>query len=250
MTEILKKISAEILAKYQVADNTFSYTPKDDWKDRIQVEVGDSKQPDTFYPQVKIMRWDNEVNASFRLVDTIDTATVATDKDKIEWLSNKREAHFYELPVSEEHPEGGYEFEVVLKEKPASNVVQMTMETKSLDFLYQPELTKEELEDGASRPDNVIGSYAVYYKDCPANYVGGKEYKTGKAFHIYRPRIEDANGNWVWGELNIDIEKKLLEVTIPQNFLDKAIYPIISCLGIVCRAGSQRLEIYSGKSGG
>src|SRR3989304_7664930 len=35
--------------------NTFYKTPKDDPKDRIQIEIGDSKQLD-FYPQVKIMR--------------------------------------------------------------------------------------------------------------------------------------------------------------------------------------------------
>jgi len=30
----------------QLNDTTYKVTPKDDWKDRIEVEVGDSKQPD------------------------------------------------------------------------------------------------------------------------------------------------------------------------------------------------------------
>jgi hypothetical protein len=51
---------------YKFQRNTYLAVPKDDWKDRINVEVGDSKQDD-FHPQVKIMRWDNEVNLSFRL---------------------------------------------------------------------------------------------------------------------------------------------------------------------------------------
>ena len=33
----------------------------------------------------------------------------------------------------------------------------------------------------------------------------GKNYKTGKAFHIYRPLITDGAGKTVWGELNIDL---------------------------------------------
>ena len=41
--------------------------PKNNPKDRVQVEIGDTKDPTTFHPQVKIMRWDNEVNASLRL---------------------------------------------------------------------------------------------------------------------------------------------------------------------------------------
>ena len=48
----------EILASsYTLADNTF--TAKED--SFTAVEVGDAKQPEVFYPQVKIMRWDNEV---------------------------------------------------------------------------------------------------------------------------------------------------------------------------------------------
>lgn len=34
---------------------TYKITPNDDWRDKLEVEIGDSKQPD-FYPQVKIMR--------------------------------------------------------------------------------------------------------------------------------------------------------------------------------------------------
>ena len=44
----------------------FRVIAKDDPKDRIEVEVGDFKQPE-FYNQVKIMRWDNEVNVSLDL---------------------------------------------------------------------------------------------------------------------------------------------------------------------------------------
>jgi hypothetical protein len=114
---------------------------------------------------------------------------------------------------------------VHLLEKPASNVLNFTVDTKGLDFFYQPALTPEEIVAGANRPENVVGSYAVYYKNCPANYVGGKEYKAGKAFHIYRPWAEDSAGTHVWCDLNIT--DGLMTVTLPQTFVDTAVYPVV-----------------------
>jgi hypothetical protein len=57
---------------YSFKDNTYSTKPKDDPKDRIEVEIGDSKQVSDFLPQVKVMRWDNEVNLSLRLISDED----------------------------------------------------------------------------------------------------------------------------------------------------------------------------------
>ena len=61
---------------YAFKNNTYFATPKDDPKDRIEVEIGDSKQPD-FYPQFKVMRWDNECNFSARLVHDEKTPVVS-----------------------------------------------------------------------------------------------------------------------------------------------------------------------------
>ncbi len=216
------RLSKEIKAKYRFSNNTFIRTVKDDWKDRISVEVGDSKQPD-FLPQLKVMRWDNEVNLSFRLLDT-EPKQLSSKGEKIKLVGPKKEVHFYELGVSEEHPENAFELEIVLKEKPPSNIIEFSLNTKGVSFYYQPELTQEEKDKGASRPENVVGSYAVYASENKINYVGGKEYKCGKVGHIFRPRIIDSKGNWVWGELNI--EGETLSVTIPQDFLDKAVYPV------------------------
>lgn len=233
MPKIPTKLSSLVKARYQIRDNTFIRAAKDDPRDRIAVEIGDEKQPSTFYPQVKLKRWDNEINLSVRLKDDdYDTPTIQTSQDKIKWISGKREAHFYEIGASQDHPEGGYEFEVVLKEKPAINVVEFSIQTKGLEFLYQPALTPEEIERGCARPENVVGSYAAYYKDCPANYEGGKLYRVGKAFHIYRPKIEDAKGNWTWGELRVDEEQGTLAVTIPWEFLDEAVYPVRHAAGL------------------
>ena len=229
--------------EYIFKNNTYLTIPKDDWKNRIEVELGDSKQPD-FKPQVKIMRWDNEVNFSARLVHNESNPQVTTEADKIKWVGSKIEAHFYEVPDSIDCPEGGYEFEVILKEKPATNKIEFTLNTKGVNFHYQPPLNQEKLPpDGmrateievfdkdnnrvAYRPENIVGSYAVYCSENKINLVGGKLYKIGKVGHIFRPKIIDSIGTEVWGELNIDIGKEILSITIPQDFIDKAVYPII-----------------------
>jgi len=232
------KLSAEIQAKYTVVNNSFRQIVKSDWRDQLVVEVGDVKQLDTFYPQVKICRWgddenSNEVNLSARLKDDqVAAEAVTTDKEKIIWSKGTKEAHFYEIAPSAEHPEGGYEFEIILKSKPTTNKIEFSLQTKGLEFFYQPALTQEEINQGNVRPENVVGSYAVYYKDCPANYEGGKLYRVGKAFHIFRPRIEDSEGSWAWSELNIDVATGTLMVTIPQDFLDKAVYPVRHAAGL------------------
>jgi len=127
-------------------------------------------------------------------------------------------------------PDGAMEFEITLKKKPKTNVIQFTLVDKDVEYLYQPELTQEEINKGFDRPDNVVGSYAVYAKKQKTNLVGGKEYKCGKIGHIFRPRIEDANEDWVWGELHIG--NGILSVTIPQDFLNKAVYPIRHAAGL------------------
>ena len=213
---------------YDVAANT--HTAKE--QSFAVVEVGDAKQPEVFHPQVKIMRWDNECNFSARLVHKEASPKVALVADKIQWVGDAVEAHFYEIGEGKEG--GGYEFEIILKKAPKSNVISMTLQTKGLDFFYQPELTQEEIDHGEIRPDKVIGSYAVYHQTMAGDHtgLGGKNYLAGKAFHIFRPRIEDAEGNWVWGDLNIDDKQGLLTVTIPQDFPDKAVYPVRHAAGL------------------
>lgn len=222
---------------YLESDNTFFAEPKTNPKDRIEVEIGDSKQRGEFFPQVKICRWGggdgtNEVNLSVRLVHDEANPVVSLKDGVVEWNGEKQQALIYAIDPSKDHPEGGHEFEIVLKEKPDSNVTAFTLNTKGVDFLYQGELTPEEVKQGFDRPENVVGSYAIYASTKKANYVGGKEYKAGKVGHIYRPKVVDAKGVEVWGDLNIDTKAGILSVTIPQDFLDNAVYPVRHAAGL------------------
>lgn len=78
------------------------------------------------------------------------------------------------------------------------------------------------------QPENVRGSYAVYHKSKGGlNNSAGMDYKTGKAFHVYRPHAVDAVGGQTWGTLNYNKNSGLLEISIDQKWIDNAIYPII-----------------------
>lgn len=126
-----------------------------------------------------------------------------------------------------------YQFNVTLEKPPISNIFKFPLETEGLTFLYQPPLT-EELDikqydflnatdaigktEVIHRPENVVGSYAVYKQNV-------KSGETGKLYHIYTPLIIDAKGSQVWGKLNVT--ETALTVTVPKDFLEKAVYPII-----------------------
>src|SRR3990167_10358387 len=234
----------------QLNATTWIEQVKSDPKDEIKVFIGDDKQPN-FEPQQKIERWSNEVNCSFRLIHNEVAPNLTVEGDKIIWAGEKIEAHFYDLGISGEHPEGSREFDVILKEPPKTNVVEFTLETKGLDFFYQPELTQEEIDQGNIRPENVVGSYAIYASENKINYVGGKEYKCGKVGHIFRPKIIDSAGTEVWCDLHI--ENGILSVTIPQDFLDKAVYPVRHAAGLTfgyTSAGASAVAYASSGFGG
>jgi len=240
-----KKLTPEISEKYTVENNTFLATPKDNPKDLVQLELGDSKTLDKMLPQQKIMRWDNECNVSIRLKD-FDNFTVETEGEKIKLLKPEKEVHFYQI----EEGEGASEFEIILNEKPKTNVMEFSLVDKDVDYFPQPELedseiegfeemTVEELltEKRKRRPENVVGSYAVYAKTPKTNWTGGKEYKCGKIGHIFRPKIIDSAGTEVWGDLHI--ENGILSVTIPQSFIDTAQYPIRHAAGLTWGYGGE-----------
>lgn len=188
--------------------------------EEIEIEVGDTKHPD-FRPRMKTKRWDNEINFSVGIISDIPGTHTEID-GIIEWDDgNGVKARFYK-----KHNDG-FEFEIELAKKPTPNIITLSTTTKGLVFYYQPELTKAEVDGGAFRPENIVGSYAVYHESKAGDYskLGSKNYMAGKAFHIYRPRIIDNAGKEVWGKLNI--ADTVLTIEIPQKFLDEAVYPII-----------------------
>jgi hypothetical protein len=126
-----------------------------------------------------------------------------------------------------------FDIDFTLDAKPDTNVFTYQIDgAEDFDFFYQPPLDEEMASStctptdcsGAHRDENVVGSYAVYSKTKANHVVGETNYATGKVMHIYRPKATDANGNEVWAALAY--ENGTLSVTVPQEFLDSAAYPV------------------------
>lgn len=234
----------------------------------MKIEVGDTKQT-LFYPQTKLIKWDNEVNFSLRYTSDTSGSTYSKDAQNIITWTDKYgvKVRMFETTDPNDNTASGFEFEFELPIKPATNIFDMTIQTKELDFFYQNP-TDKQAQDWIDRateastifpeakiyipasleeakrgicPENVVGSYAVYHKSKNNN-----QYKTGKAFHIYRPKATDKEGNWTWCELKVDTNTETLTVTVPQDFLDNAIYPVIvdPTLGFTT-AGSSVVQFFN-----
>ena len=125
--------------------------------------------------------------------------------------------------------DGNLEWEIILNSKPAQNYIEYSIETKGLKFAYQDTLL--DVDTMSYRPDSVIGSYAVYHATRMNNLTrldGTQEiYNTGKAFHIYRPKAWDSDGDTTWCKLSVDTKTGTMMITVPQKFLDDAVYPVI-----------------------
>ncbi len=177
-------------------------------------------------PEIKLSKWNEEVSLGVDYTDVKGQGSRKLFTDKIEWKDAKKEVHAYPLEAKAGMEDGGFEIEVVLNEKPDTNVFPFTITgAENLDFFYQPALTQAEIAEGAFRPDNVVGSYAVYHKEKANHVVGQTNYATGKAYHIYRPKAIDANGVETWAQLNYS--DGVLTVTVPQNYLNTAAYPVV-----------------------
>lgn len=211
-----------------------SVNPYTDKVDRLEVEGASvlqdggriSAQLMKDRPEVILSKWDDAAGLSIKYDKIQAKGSRALLTDRMEWKGAKEELHAYPLGATEQMEDGGFEVEVYLKQKPDTNTFDFTLAgTEELDFFYQAPLTQTEIDLGASQPANVVGSYAVYHKSLKNHQVGDTNYSTGKLFHIFRPKAVDADGNEVWAQLSYD-DAGTLTVTVPQDFLDNANYPV------------------------
>lgn len=179
--------------------------------------------------QMDIVGWNDEYRISIKPQIPTQSASKSdfvTQADR-PMFSKKMEYKSGDITAFVE-PRNSTEFDIdfTLDSKPETNVFEYKIEgAEEFDFFYQPPLTQEEIDEGASRPDVVVGSYAVYHKTKANHKVGETNYGTGKAFHIYRPKAIDVNNNEEWAEL--DYNNGVLSVTVSQSFLDNATYPVV-----------------------
>lgn len=176
-------------------------------------------------PKMTMEKWGEEVAMGVTYNGMQAAGSRKFLSSEVDWSDGDQTMQVIPLEASSTFEDGGYEINIVLNSKPASNVFNFSIDgADQLDFFYQPPLTDKDIGEGAQQPENVTGSYAVYYK-AHANHVEGQtNYATGKAYHIFRPLVTDAKGQSTWADLSY--LNAVLSVTVPQSFLDNATYPV------------------------
>jgi hypothetical protein len=202
--------------------------------DRITIDTIKDVKGD-FEPSVKFDKWNNEEHLKYTFKsDSKFKADEKTSDNKVKVANDDMEISYYTE---------GDNMKVVLtfNKKPKNNIYSFDIEGwENFDFFYQePWANYQEIEwQGKTyleKLDNPMiksrrlpegqGSYAVYHKTKRDHIEGQTNYATGKFGHIYRPKAVDNNADYVWADLII--ENGVYTVTIPQDFLDKAAYPVI-----------------------
>lgn len=140
-------------------------------------------------PQLKLYKWDGEdsLTVNFPSMGSINKTAATCNGSTVTFKCSAGNVMVYVTP------EGYLEYEGLFKSVPWSSVQLTLTGWEAFDFFYQPPLTPEEIAMGAIRPDNVVGSYAIYHKAKANN-----KYQTGKAFHIFRPCWIAADGQRLW----------------------------------------------------
>ncbi len=229
----------EIKGKYQMQNTALKIEAAD--KNSIAVKIGDETKSE-FEPVLTLNKWDKTTELRIKPKGLEKIATkdkdLAFEGDKIKFSTPDIEYHFYDAPTSTE--EGGYEYEIVLN-KYTTNTFYSTIDSTGLAFYKQLPLDQEEHREGetctdtecqkdgvitSQRPENVVNSYAVYYTGSSGDYtaLGGYNYKAGKAYHIYRVKAVDADGQWIWCDQNIVGNEH--QITCDDNWLKSAKYPV------------------------
>lgn len=177
----------------------------------FQATDGVSSTLNTATGETKLSKWNDKAWLKLNSPFTLIGSSKIGDKYKLSY--GEYAVQVYDVPE-------GLEYEIIIGKIPTSNVFTIPVATQNLTFYYQPALTPAEIVEGCVRPENVVGSYAVYHTSKQ-----GGEYGTGKAFHIYRPLVTAADGKTIWGILNFDGAN--LTVTVDSAWLSKAKYPVI-----------------------
>jgi hypothetical protein len=163
----------------------------------VQVTLGEKS------PAWGLSRW---ASSGLRFLPPDDEGFIQRgDKRRLVYKGRRRSHRFTILGDTD------FEYDCILEKEPESNVITLLMEgAENFDFFRQPDFVKDPF---------LKGSYAVYKKE---TLIGEG---TGKLCHIHRPQIIDSGGRRCWGDLSAIGNK--LRITIPENFLNEAKYPVI-----------------------
>ncbi len=206
----------------QINNTTYSFRmPCND-----SVEVGDITSG-KFEPYLKVKRWGAECAVGLLIGgETASEMRIPSDK-LIEYETSEHLLQYH----TKDYKLGGFAVDEVIFKKPLNRVVSASYSLDNIQAFYQPPLTPSEIADGCSRPEKVVGSYALYHatkEPVHASMQDAIKYKTCKIGMWYRPLIWDnaTPKHYCWGEFSIIPQTGIRTITIPKEFYETATYPI------------------------
>lgn len=213
-------------------------------KNNVKAILG---QKDKIDINLSLSRWDGQVGLT--LVPQIPDVTwsvLQQEGDKVTMTCPGCSMNVSVYPLT-----NGLEYELTLKNKPPSNIINFTVNSSGLNWLYQDELWKDmgmPFSDNlsvfacnatfcyhqpggpATRPPWVVGSYQLYANDLSGDYtgMGGMNYGNGKFGSLNSTFLTDAKGAVSKAITNLSPDGKTLIITVDNDWLNSGQrkYPI------------------------
>lgn len=209
----------------QIDKTEYTVTLGNTLNKRADASIVIGGKTEKFLPNIHASKWDDEcfLNISHRDVVSVQKETLADGKVELQ-VGNNTHRYFVD-------DDGKLEYEVVFASRPTADTVTFDITcSDDLKFFYQDSLENQYKENSGgyeslieylkhhTQPENVVGSYAVYWNK------KNNKYQTGKFCHIYRPKLIDNNGAEQWAELNIT--DNTMTISMDTDWLDNAVYPV------------------------
>ncbi len=173
------------------------------------------------------------LNLNRRSIDIVDQKESVQD-GQVSIVTGNETDIFYTV-------EDKFKWDIQFKIKPANLILEWDLlHSEGVYFFYQDTLENEYLryKDGCDsldeyldvhhRPDDIVGSYAVFCNRKNALRAKNRSYIVnyfaGKLGHITRPFVLDSQGKRAWCVLNISENK--LRISLPSTFMENASYPV------------------------
>jgi len=179
---------------------------------KLKIGGKDEATDGKFVPNINMSRWSDEAWFNMNHPDIVGAEVETFEDDKIK-LTIGNNTHVYSVVNNT------MAYKLIMTERPSKDEIEFKIDfSGGLRFWYQSPLTQEEIDQECVRPENVVGSYAVYWKK------RNNKYKTGKFCHIFRPQLIDEWGERIWAE--VEVKGKKLFFKMDGAWLDSAHYPV------------------------
>lgn len=201
-----------------------------------RLEIGDASKK-IFSPHVKLGKWE-EVSCGLVVPSQKLIAPILQSSQELSWDDPTGLRLIWKvLDSTPQFEDGGLDFQVIFKTNPKIKEIAIPINNQNLEYIFQPPLanlspdgsTWEDNGRGgiSTRPANVNCSYAFYHSLRGAIHRGAdaEKFKTGKAFHLYRPQLMDAGGKRLWADMVI--KEGNLVISLDKGWMDSALYPVI-----------------------